>query len=152
MYRLLWLTWNFEPPPTNGRLPSSFEDIFYAHNKNLFSMDNETVQLSRQRNDVILRAFWGRENLWQSKLVGLHELNWLSSGRAFAVAPEPHWHEDFLARWRTATGEHGTRRPERRTLLAELADKLSLIDIDDRTLKEADIDSLINCLRDHHHH
>ena len=60
-YRLLWLTWNFEPPPTNGRLLSSFEDIFYSHNKNLFSMDNETVQLSRQRNEVILRAFWLRE-------------------------------------------------------------------------------------------
>lgn len=145
-YRLLWLTWNFEPPAANGRLLSSFEDIFYSHNKNLFSMDNQTVQLSRQRNEVILRAFWVRENLWQSKLVGLHELNWLSSGRAFAVAPEPHWHEDFLARWRAATGEHGTPRPERGTLLAELADKLSLIDVDDRTLEEADIDSLINCL------
>ena len=145
-YRLLWLTWNFEPPATNGRLLSSFEDIFYSHNKNLFSMDNETVQLSRQRNEVILRAFWVRENLWQSKLVGLHELNWLSSGRAFAVAPEPHWHDDFLARWRAATGEHGTPRPERGALLAELACKLSLIDVDDRTLEEADIDSLINCL------
>ncbi|WLR99230.1 DUF6035 family protein [Shinella sumterensis] len=145
-YRLLWLTWNFEPPPTNGRLLSSFEDIFYSHNKNLFSMDNETVQLSRQRNEVILRAFWVRENLWHSKLVGLHELNWLSSGRAFAVAPEPHWHEDFLARWRAATGEHGTQRPERGELLAELAYKLSLIDVDDRTLEEGDIDSLINCL------
>lgn len=145
-YRLLWLTWNFGPPATNGRLLSSFEDIFYSHNKNLFSMDSETVQLSRQRNEVILRAFWVRENLWQSKLVGLHELSWLSNGRAFAVAPEPHWHEDFLARWRGATGEYGTPRPERGTLLAELADKLSLIDVDDRTLEEADIDSLINCL------
>lgn len=145
-YRLLWLTWKFEPPATNGRLLSSFEDIFYSHNKNLFSMDNETVQLSRQRNEVILRAFWVRENLWQSKLVGLHELNWLSSGRAFAVAPETRWHEDFLARWRAATGGHGTPRPERGTLLAELAEKLSLIDVDDRTLEEADIDSLINCL------
>jgi hypothetical protein len=145
-YRLLWLTWNFEPPATNGRLLSSFEDIFYSHNKNLFSMDNETVQLSRQRNEVILRAFWVRENSWQSKLVGLHGLSWLSSGRAFAVAPELHWHEDFLARWRGATGEHGTPRPERGTLLAELTDKLSLIGIDDRALEEADIDSLINCL------
>lgn len=108
--------------------------------------DNETVHLSRQRNEIILRAFWVHENSWQSKLVGLHELSWLSSGRAFAVAPEPHWHEDFLARWRGATGDHGTPRPERGTLLAELADKLSLIDVDDRILEEADIDSLINCL------
>lgn len=32
--RLIWLTWNFEPP-TSGRLLSSFEDIFYSHDKNL---------------------------------------------------------------------------------------------------------------------
>lgn len=146
VYRLLWLTWNFEPPAANGRLLSSFEDIFYSHNKNLFSMDNETIHLSRQRKEIVLRAFWVDKNLWKSKLVGLHELNWLSSGRAFAVAPEPPWHENFLARWLAATGEHGTPRPERATLLAELSDKLSLIDIDDRALEERDIDSLINCL------
>jgi len=145
-YRLLWLTWNFEPPAANGRLLSSFEDIFYSHNKNLFSMDNETVRHSRQRNEVILRTFWVQKDLWQSKLVSLHELNWLSSGRAFAVAPERLWYEGFLVRWLAATGEHGTPRPERGTLLTELADKLSLIDVDDRTLEEADIDSLINCL------
>jgi hypothetical protein len=146
VYRLLWLTWNFEPPVENGRLLSSFEDIFYSHNKNLFSMDEETIQLSRQRNAIVLRAFWVDKNLWKSKLMCLHELNWLSSGRAFAVAPEPPWHENFLARWLAATGEHGTPRPERGTLLAELSDKLSLIDIDDRALEERDIDSLINCL------
>jgi len=145
-YRLLWLTWNFEPPAATGRLLSSFEDIFYSHNKNLFSMDDETVQISRQRNEVILRAFWVREDLWHSKLISLHELSWLSSGRAFAVVPEPFWHDDFLARWRAATGDYGTRWPERGALLAELVSKLSLPDADNRTLEEADIDALINCL------
>ncbi|WP_346363229.1 DUF6035 family protein [Bosea sp. (in: a-proteobacteria)] len=145
-YRLLWLTWNFEPPAATGRLLSSFEDIFYSHNKNLFSMDDETVQLSRQRNEVTLRAFWIRDGLWQSKLVCLGELNWLSSGRAYAVAPEPLWHEDFRARWRTATGEYGTRWPERGALLVELVSKLSLPASGSRVLEEADIDALINCL------
>lgn len=68
-------------------------------------MDDETVQISRQRNEVILRAFWVREDLWHSKLISLHELSWLSSGRTFAVVPEPFWHDDFLARWRAATGD-----------------------------------------------
>ncbi|WP_331852384.1 DUF6035 family protein [Sphingopyxis sp. EG6] len=145
-YRLLWLTWNFEPPAATGRLLSSFEDIFYSHNKNLFSIDDETIQLSRQRNEVILRAFWVREDVWHSKVVNLHELNWLSSGRAFAVAPEPLWHDDFLARWRAATGDHGTRWPERGVLLTELVSKLSLAGSDNRALEEADIDALINCL------
>ena len=145
-FRLLWLTWNFQPPQADGRLLSSFEDIYYSHNKNLFSMDEETIHISRQEKKVFLRAFWTRENLWMSKLVRLSELNWLASGRAFAVAPEPPWHDDFIARWRAATGEHGTPWPARGTLLDELVTKLALSDIDSRGLEEADIDSLINCL------
>jgi hypothetical protein len=145
-HRFLWLTWSFEPPAVTGRLLSSFEDIFYSHNKNIFSMDDETVQLSRQRNEVILRAFWVREEAWHSKIVNLHELNWLSSGRAFAEAPEPLWHDDFLARWRAATSDCGTRWPEREALLSELVSNLSLADSDYRSLEEADIDALINCL------
>jgi len=145
-YRLLWLTWNFEPPPVDGRLLSSFEDIFYSHNKNLFAMDDETVRLSRQEGEVVLRAFWTRDHVWMSKLVRLSELYWLPSGRACAGAPAPPWHEDVLTRWRAATGDHGTRWPERETLLAELVTKLSLGDTDSYALEEADIDSLINCL------
>lgn len=145
-YRLLWLTWNFEPPTATGRLLSSFEDIFYSHNKNLFSMDNETVQISKQKNEVILRAFWVRDSEWHSKLFSLHQMHWLSSGRAYAVAPEPLWHDDFLARWRAATGDYGTRWPEREALLTELVSRLSLVGSDNRTLEEADIDALINCL------
>lgn len=143
-YRLLWLTWNFQPPLTEGRLLSSFEDIFYSHNKNLFSMDDETVSLSRQIGEVILRVFWKGGDGWLSRLVKLSELNWLSSGRAFAVAPVPHWNEDFLVRWRAATGGHGTQWPERGVLLAELAAQLTSPDIDSRELK--DTDDLINCL------
>lgn len=109
-------------------------------------MDDETVQLSRRRNEVILRAFWVREDIWHSKIVNLHERNGLSSGRAFVVAPEPLWHDDLLARWRAATGGCGTRWPEREALLSELVSKLSLADSDNRSLEAADIDALINCL------
>lgn len=145
-YRLLWLTWNFEPPRESGRLLSSFEDIFYSHSKNLFSMDDETILLSRQNGEVVLRVFWVDEDTWKSKLVTLATLSWLPSGRAFAVAPAPAWHEDFRARWRAATGDHGTQWPERGELLAELIDKLALSDIDSRALEDADTDALINCL------
>jgi len=145
-FRLLWLTWNFQPPQADGRLLSSFEDIFYSHNKNLFSMDDETIGISRRENEVFLRAFWTRDHLWMSKIVRLSELSWLPSGRAFAVAPDPPWHDDFITRWRAATSEYGTPWPARGTLLAELATKLALPEIDNHGLEEADIDSLINCL------
>lgn len=110
-FRLLWLTWNFQPPRADGRLLSSFEDIFYSHNKNLFSMDDETIHISQQNNEVFLRVFWTREQLWMSKLVRLSELSWLPSGRAYVVAPDPPWNEDFIARWRAAVNDRGNGTP-----------------------------------------
>ncbi|WP_372095607.1 DUF6035 family protein [Tistrella mobilis] len=145
-FRLLWLTWNFQPPQADGRMLSSFEDIFYSHNKNLFSIDDETIRISRQEKEVFFRVFLVREDVWVSKLVRLSELNWLPSGRAFAVAPEAPWHDDFITRWRAATGVYGTPHPARGALLADLVSKLALTDIDSRGLEKADIDSLINCL------
>ncbi|MGV0819929.1 DUF6035 family protein [Martelella sp. AMO21009] len=145
-HRLLWLTWNFEPPPPGDRLPSSFEDIFYSHNKNLFAMDDETISLSRQESDVCLRAFWVRDHVWQSKLVRLSELQWLPSGRAFAMAPPLSWHEDFLMRWRAATGNHALQWPERGMLLSELIENLTLENVDGRALEDLGVDALISCL------
>lgn len=145
-YRLMWVTWNFEPPTAGERMRSSFEDIFVSHNKNLFSMDDETIDLSGQESTFIVRVFWQRDDAWATKLVRLAEMQWLPSGRAFAIAPEPPWHEAFLMRWRAATGEHGTQWPERDGLLDELAARLALPDIGRRELESADTDDLINCL------
>lgn len=145
-YRLLWLTWNFEPPAAGERMRSSFEDILFSHNKNLFSMDDETIELSRQQRTIVLRAFWQCDDAWVSKLVRLEEMHWLPGGRAFAIAPEPPWHEAFLGRWGAATGEHGTQWPERDGLLEDLAAWLAIPDIGRRELENADAVDLINCL------
>jgi hypothetical protein len=142
----LWVTWNFEPPAAGERMRSSFEDIFFSHNKNLFSIDDETIDLSRQESTFVVRAFWQRDGVWATKLVRLQEMQWLPSGRAFAIAPEPPWHEAFLGRWRAATGDHGTQWPERDGLLEELAARLAIPDIGRRELENGDIDDLINCL------
>lgn len=145
-HRMLWLTWNFLPPPEGGRLLSSFEDISYSHGKNLFSMDDETIARSKQTGELLLRVFWKHGDAWSSKLVKLAELNWSPNGRAFAVAPEPPWKEDFLLRWRAGTGQFGTQRAEREPLLTELAEKLAVRDIGLEELEEAGADDLINCL------
>ncbi|MBR1029390.1 DUF6035 family protein [Bradyrhizobium liaoningense] len=143
--RLLWLTWNFEPP-TNGRLLSSFEDIFYSHDKNLFSMDDETIALSKEKQDVVLRAFWMNGDAWRSKLVALSALNWLDGGRANAVPSQPPWHHDFLSRWRGALGEKGTKWKERELLFSELAAKVEVPGGDIDELHALDVDALINCM------
>lgn len=142
--RLMWLTWNFEPP-TNGRLLSSFEDIFYSHDKNLFSMDDETIALSKEKQEVVLRAFWMDGDAWRSKLVTLSSLNWLDGGRANAVPSRPTWHHDFLSRWRGALGEKGTKWKEREALFSELVAKLELPG-DVNELHALDVDALINCM------
>jgi hypothetical protein len=143
--RLMWLTWNFEPP-TNGRLLSSFEDIFYSHDKNLFSMDDETIALSREKQEVVLRAFWMNGDTWRSKLVPLSGLDWLDGGRANAVPSRPPWHRDFLSRWRGALGEKGTKWKEREVLFSELAAKVEVPGGDVNELHALDVDALINCM------
>jgi hypothetical protein len=143
--RLLWLTWNFEPP-TNGRLLSSFEDIFYSHDKNLFSMDDETIALSKEKQEVVLRAFWMNGDAWRSKLVALSALNWLDGGRANAVPSRPPWHHDFLRRWRGALGEKGTKWKERELLFSELAAKVKVPKHEISELHALDVDALINCM------
>ncbi|MHC2627270.1 hypothetical protein ACVIW2_009357 [Bradyrhizobium huanghuaihaiense] len=143
--RLMWLTWSFEPP-TNGRLLSSFEDIFYSHDKNLFSMDDETIALSKQRQSVILRAFWMDGDAWRSKLVTLFDLNWLAGGRANAVPSRPPWHHEFLSRWRGSLGERGTKWKEREILFSELVAKVGLLETDVNELHALDVDALVNCM------
>lgn len=143
--RLIWLTWNLEPP-TSGRLLSSFEDIFYSHDKNLFSIDDETIALSRQRREVILRAFWLDVDAWRSKLVTISDLNWIEGGRANAVPSRPPWHHDFLSRWRGALAERGTKWKEREILFGELVAKVAIPGSDVNELHALDVDALINCL------
>lgn len=74
-YRMLWVTWDFHPPAPDERLPSSFEDIFHSHGKNVFSLDEETIALSRMRNEFTLRAFWRRDGGWASRPVVVSRLS-----------------------------------------------------------------------------
>lgn len=142
---LLWVTWCFEPVE-RSRMLTAFEDIFYSHNKNLFSLDEEVVALGRASSALRLRAFWEGEAGWESKITGLPELTWPPSGLPFAVAPRPPWHEDFRSRWLAATSEIGTQWPERLTLLSELAQRVNMDGVDGEALNEADFESLLNCI------
>ncbi|WP_245482467.1 DUF6035 family protein [Mesorhizobium sp. M4A.F.Ca.ET.050.02.1.1] len=142
---LIWLTWNFVPVD-RSRMLTAFEDIFYSHNKNLFSFDEEVLAVSKADGSARVRAFWEGENGWESKVVRLTDLTWPETGLPFAVAPRPPWHEDFRARWLDATSENGTRYPDRIHLLDELASKLNMEAVDGAALSEADFESLLNCM------
>mgnify|MGYP001766496371 CR=1 FL=1 len=142
---LIWLTWNFEPVERTHLL-TAFEDIFYSHNKNLFSLDEEVVSESRERGAFLVRAFWEHGFGWNSKIAALPELEWPSSGLPYAVAPPPPWHRGFRARWLEATTPQGTSWPARKALFSELAEKIADDAIDASTLEETDIGALINAI------
>lgn len=142
---LIWLTWNFVPVE-RAHLLTALEDIFYSHNKNLFSLDDEVVSESRERRAFLVRAFWEHGSGWNSKIATLPDLEWPSSGLPYAVAPPSPWHRDFRVRWLEATTPQGTPWPARNTLLSELAEKLADDAIDASTLEETDIGALINAI------
>lgn len=142
---LIWLTWNFVPVE-RAHLLTAFEDIFYSHNKNLFSLDDGVVAESRARGSFLVRAFWEHGSGWDSKIAALPELEWPPSGLPFAVAPPPPWHLDFRARWLAGTTHGGTPWPIRRDLLIELAEELQDDEIDATSLEELDIGALLNAI------
>lgn len=142
---LIWLTWNFVPVD-RAHLLTAFEDIFYSHNKNLFSLDDGIVAESRGRGSFLVRAFWEHGSGWNSKIAALPDLEWPASGLPFAVAPPPPWHLDFRARWLAATTNGGTPWPTRRDLLGELAEKIPDAAVDATYLDEMDVGSLLNAI------
>ncbi|MGX7744776.1 DUF6035 family protein [Rhodopseudomonas parapalustris] len=142
---LIWLTWNFVPVE-RAHLLTAFEDIFYSHNKNLFSLDDEVVSESRTKGAFLVRAFWEHGSGWNSKITTLPGLEWPSSGLPYAVAPPAPWHLEFRSRWLTATTVHGTPWPARSELLSELAKRLADESIDVSALEEADVGALLNAI------
>jgi len=142
---LIWLTWNFVPVD-RARLLTAFEDIFYSHNKNLFSLDDGVVAESQARGAFLIRAFWEHGSGWDSKIAALPDLEWPASGLPFAVAPPPPWHLDFRARWLAATTNDGTPWPARRDLLVELAGNLPNTEINATSLDEMDLGALLNAV------
>ncbi len=141
---LIWLTWNFKPVERKLLL-TSLEDIFYSHNKNLFSLDNKIVAASREKGALLVKAFWEHGSGWNSDIFSLPELQWPASGLPFAVAPPP-WHLDFRNRWLEATVPGGTRWSARKVLLVELAERIEGHRVDWASLEELDIEALLNAI------
>lgn len=142
---LIWLTWNFEPVE-RSRLLTTFEDIFYSHNKNLFSLDNEIIAAGREKREFLMRAFWEHGFGWNSKIIALPELEWPSSGLPFAVSPPPPWNLDFRTRWLTAMTVRTASWHISREMLGELAKKLNDQKINETYLEEKDTVPLLNTI------
>lgn len=141
-FHLLWLTWKFEPVPRRLML-TSFKDIFYSHNKNLFSLDDEVLAQARSEGRFLIRAYWENGRDWESRVFSLDELSWPASGLPYAVTA---WHVDFLRRWRGAIEDGRMPSESRRALLTELIGYLGLSESTWRNFDDLQMAPLINLL------
>ena len=118
---LIWLTWQFDASDERPML-MAFEDIFYSHNKNIFSLDGETLHISRSTGTFTVRCFWQVSGEWRSKLVRLPDLQWPGDGKLpFAIAPPLPWHLGFRSRWSAALTETGMHPDTAYAFLTEIA-------------------------------
>lgn len=141
-YHLLWLTWKFQEVPRRLML-TAFLDIFYSHNKNLFSLDEEVLARSMAEGRFLVRCHWEEGREWRSEIFPLSELQWPASGLPYAVAP---WNIDFLLRWRDAVVEGHLPWQARQDLLEELIARIALSDVQPRDLDTLQIPVLISMI------
>jgi hypothetical protein len=139
---LIWITWDFAADDERPML-TAFEDVYYSHNKNLFSLDDESVRVSRETNIFTMRCFWKTAGLWTSKLVTLRDLHWREEGLPFAIQPEPTWQERWIGEWLGATKPTGTAWETRRRGLGQLAERF---DCTADWLEEIYLDDFINLM------
>jgi hypothetical protein len=138
-FRLIWLIWNFRK--TSFELfKASFRDIFYSHRQNLFSMDSETINLSRVKNKLLLKVFWYRNDIWHEKIVSFEQIIWTENGLAYFEEPEPQWHENFQKKWLSLIFKNGgIPYPNRKILLEEIALRINAKDKTGKELIENDL-------------
>lgn len=141
-YHLIWLTWKFQAVPRRLML-TAFLDIFYSHNKNIFSLDEEVLAQAREEGRFLVRCHWEEGRDWRSAILPLTELQWPTSGLPYGAAP---WHIDFLLRWRGAVEDGHLPWQARQDLLAELIERLGLEGITARDLDALQVPVLISLI------
>jgi len=141
---LLWVTWQFDDQVERSKMRTAFEDIFYSHNQNLFSLDAEVIKEAKNRKSFLVRAFWENKSAaWESQIYALSELNWPDSGLPYAVSP---WHLDWRQRWLEATTNNGIYWEDRDRLQEEFVIQFGLNKEEVESLNIQDFSALLNCI------
>ena len=95
---IIWIAWRPDRIALSAH-KASVIDIITDHNDNLFSVDDETLEMSRKAGELKLRVHWWDELGCRDKIVALRELIYPSDGLAFAVAKQLKWSEQFKHDW-----------------------------------------------------
>ena len=119
---LIWLTWQFEENPL-GEIPQSLLDVYYRHNKNIFSLDEETIALSKERKTLVMKVHAYGYNGWENKCISLQDLIWPDKRLPYFLSPPQTYSADFRKRWLEIVTPEGMKFVDQERLIGELAVK-----------------------------
>jgi hypothetical protein len=136
---LLWTTWNFSEPPFE-ELKIAFSNIYFEHSQCIFSMDCETIAVSIDQSQFLLRAHWFREGHWSNKIFKVSELKWDSHSLPTLFPPRTTQLETWRQSW-LLTHEGFKRREKIVAICRKLGTDFEVYDATVCNLEET-----INCM------
>lgn len=122
---LIWLTWQFEEKPLE-EIPQSLIDVYYRHNKNIFSLDDEAIALSKEQKTLIMKVHAYGYNGWKQSLVSLEDLIWSDKRLPYVLSLPQTYSADFRQRWLEKVTSEGMKWSDQERLIGELAVKCSV--------------------------
>jgi hypothetical protein len=125
-WSLIWVTWN-QMQVAQKNLRQGFLDIATRHNFNLFSIDEETIRLSKETSKFYVRAFWWDDGQSKSKIVTLNEFIFDDNNLAYVVAGPKQWHVRFKEEWLSITPIDGSSWTDRQKLWPSLIEKIDVV-------------------------
>lgn len=119
---LIWLTWQFEEKPLE-KIPQSLIDVYYRHNKNIFSLDDETIALSKEQRTLVMKVHADGYKGWEQKCVSLEEFIWPEKSLPYVLSIAQAYSADFRRRWLEKVTPDGMKWSDQKHLIDELAAK-----------------------------
>ena len=122
---LIWVVWDFLESPLT-QMNQSIRDVYRRHRNNLFSIDRETMELSKERESLFFRVFAHGYNGWKSELLNLDNLTWFNSASPYGLSLPQSWNQDFRMRWLNETSSSGMSYETSLAFFDELRRELGL--------------------------
>ncbi|MCL4678572.1 MAG: hypothetical protein KJ017_08280 [Alphaproteobacteria bacterium] len=139
---LVWVTWNFEKKPIS-EIQQCFKDISYRHRNNIFSIDEETIILSREKSTFLFRAQTYQDDIWHECFCSLSELKRRGNGLSYILSPLCK-KEKFRERWIEETTPEGTDFQKAKDLISEILHSISFAHQEE--IYDEELARVINCL------
>ena len=124
-FSIIWIAW--QPDRIALRThKASVIDIITDHNDNLFSVDYDSLDISRQTGELKLRVHWWDDLGCHENIVALQDLIYPEDGLPYAVAKPLEWSEQFKEDWLNSYSGRDIPYPKLMALWERMVGKLNL--------------------------